>query len=65
MAQEKIVNSIESILSDTEHLLSVVGEVNDRTEGLAAVTQEIAASAEMILSSSDVVKGSLQDLVNS
>ena len=65
VAQEKIVNSIESILSDTEHLLSVVGEVNDRTEGLAAVTQEIAASAEMILSSSDVVKGSLQDLVNS
>lgn len=65
VAQERIVSSIESILSDTERLLNVIGEVNGRTESLAAVTQEIAASAEMILSSSDVVKESLQDLVNS
>ena len=65
VAQDRIVSSIESILSDTERLLNVIGEVNGRTESLAAVTQEIAASAEMILSSSDVVKESLQDLVNS
>lgn len=65
VAQDRIVSSIESILSDTERLLNVIGEVNSRTESLAAVTQEIAASAEMILSSSDVVKESLQDLVNS
>ena len=65
VAQDKIVSSIECILSDTERLLNVIGEVNSRTESLAAVTEEIAASAEMILSSSDVVKESLQDLVNS
>lgn len=65
VAQDKIVSSIEGILSDTERLLNVIGEVNSRTESLAAVTEEIAASAEMILSSSDVVKESLQDLVNS
>ena len=65
VAQDRIVSSIESILSDTERLLNVIGEVNGRTESLAAVTQEIAASAEMILSSSDVVKESLQELVNS
>lgn len=65
VAQDKIVSSIEGILSDTERLLNVIGEVNSRTESLAAVTEEIAASAEMILSSSDVVKESLQELVNS
>lgn len=65
VAQDKIVSSIEGILSDTERLLNVIGEVNSRTESLAAVTEEIAASAKMILSSSDVVKESLQDLVNS
>jgi methyl-accepting chemotaxis protein len=65
VAQEKILTSIEGILSDTERLLEVIGEVNGRTQNLAAVAEEIAASADMILSSSDEVKMSLQQLVNS
>ena len=39
VAQDKIVSSIEGILSDTERLLNVIGEVNSRTESLAAVTE--------------------------
>lgn len=60
--QDKVLEAIEQILSDTERLLEVISEVNGRTENLAAVTQEIAASADMILASADEVKGSLGNL---
>ena len=59
--QEKIVTAITTILADTEKLLDTISEVNGRTENLAAVTQEIAASADMILASSNNVKESLNE----
>lgn len=57
--QEKIVTAIAGIMEDTNKLLDTISEVNVRTENLAAVTEEIAASADMILASSNNVKESL------
>ncbi len=57
--QDKIVTAITTILADTEKLLDTISEVNGRTENLAAVAQEIAASADMIQSSSENVKKTL------
>ena len=59
--QDKIVSAITVILADTEKLLDTISEVNGRTENLAAVAQEIAASADMILASSNNVKNSLNE----
>lgn len=57
--QDKIVTAITQILEDTNNLLNTISEVNERTENLAAVAQEIAASADMIQSSSHNVKKTL------
>lgn len=65
VAQEKILNSIKGILNDTEYLLEVIGEVNGKTQNLAAVAEEIAASTETILTSSDEVKSNLGKLADS
>ena len=57
--QEKIVTAITSIMTDTEKLLDTILDVNGRTENLAAVAQEIAASTDMIRTSANNVKKSL------
>ncbi len=61
--QDKVLTSVEQILEDTQKLLEVVNEVNGRTENLAAVTQEISASADIIVESSNDVKNNLQKLL--
>ena len=61
-AQDKILESVSAIITQAEQLMRTVSDVNGRTENLAAVTQEIAASADMILESSDEVKKTLARL---
>lgn len=61
-SQEKIVLSIDSILEDTHKLHEIVDAVNDRTQNLAAATEEIAASVDVILNSTDEIKQKLHVL---
>ncbi len=61
--QERILGSVRGIMEDAQKLLEIVGDVNGRTQNLAAVSEEIAASADMILTSSDEVKSRLDGLV--
>ena len=44
----RIDSSVSKILKDTKHLTNVIGEINGRTQNLAAATEEISASAEDI-----------------
>ncbi len=44
--------------------MTTVSEINGRIEGLAAATEEIAASADLILGTADSVKHRLGELVD-
>ena len=52
----------KSIVEDTKKLGDVVEDVNDRTQTLAAATEEIAASVSMILNTADEIKEKLKVL---
>lgn len=60
--QEKVFVSISAIYRETENLLQVVKSVNDRTQTLAAASEEIAASSDVILNTADRVKEHLRAL---
>lgn len=60
--QEKVFISIAAIYKETENLLQIVNRVNDRTQNLAAASQEISASSDVILSTADQVKEHLHIL---
>ena len=62
LSQEKILESISSILKDTDHLMSTVFEINGKIENLASSTEEISASADLILHTADNVKQKLAKL---
>lgn len=62
-SQEQILASIGDIVEDTRKLMEIVQAVNDRTQNLAASTEEISASAQVILETADHVKENLQSLV--
>ena len=64
MSQEQILASISSIVADADKLMEIVHAVKDRTQNLAASTEEISASAQVILETADHVKASLQSLVS-
>lgn len=61
-SQDKIMESINKILADSQRLQEIVDGVNDRTENLAAATQEIAASADQILGSFEGIRSKLKIL---
>ena len=61
-SQQKIVTSINDIRQETKRLLDVVNEVNMRTQNLAAATEEIAASSNVIIDAADGVKKTLASL---
>lgn len=61
--QAKIIEAVASIIEETEKLIEIIKQVNGRTQNLAAVTEEIAASSDMILNSSAEVKIRLEKLV--
>ncbi len=62
--QEKIEKAIKGITAEANTLLDVVGKVCDRTQNLAASTEEIAASSTNVLDISESIKQMMDDLVN-
>ena len=63
-SQERIFDSIGEILKDTMQLMETIGGINTRIENLAAATEQIAASADLILVTAGTVKEQLAELVN-
>lgn len=63
VTQKKITDAVATVLEETEKLVEVIGKINTKTEGVAAVTEEIAASSTMILDSSEQIKQQLNALV--
>ncbi len=63
--QEKMLKSIQEILRDTHELMEVIEGVNTRTQNLAASSEEIAASSDIILQTANRVKDELDKLVES
>ena len=59
---ERIDKSVLKILEDTKHLTSIVGEINNRAQSLAAATEEISASAVEIKEITSQVKDGLDGL---
>lgn len=62
VSQKKIEKAIEVIQTDAQNLTDTIGRVNDRTQNLAATTQQIAASAVSIIQVSENIKSKLQSL---
>lgn len=60
VSQNKIVKAIEKIQEDAQNLTATIGRVNDRTQVLAASTEEIAASAAYIIEISETIKNKLK-----
>ena len=60
--KEEIQAAIGDLLSDAEKLISVIDSVNARVANLAAATEEIAASADMISSVSADLKENMKRL---
>lgn len=63
-SQGKVMTSVNSIIADTTKLRDTIEAVNDRTQGLAASNEEIAASVSVVLSSVNKVKEMLNLLEN-
>lgn len=59
-SQEKMMNSIKVIIDDTHKLQTIVDTVNNRTQTLAAATEEISASVAVILSTVGSIKDKLK-----
>ena len=61
--QEKIEKAIRTINAEANNLLEVVAKVCDRTQNLAASTEEIAASSTNVLDISNNIKQMMDELV--
>ena len=61
-SQEKILQAITMIQKDAKKLASIIKEINEETANLAATSEEIAASNDMILEATGNVKESLEKL---
>lgn len=62
--QARIEQAMGNINKEAKNLLEVVAKVCDRTQNLAAATEEIAASSTNIVDISTDIKGMLEELVN-
>jgi methyl-accepting chemotaxis protein len=60
--KEQIQTAIEELLGDAGKLIDIIDSVNLRVTNLAASTQEIAASADLVSSISADLKDKLQRL---
>ncbi len=60
--KEEIQNAINSLLEDAEKLISIIDGVNVRVTNLAAATEEIAASADVISTISSDLRDKLNEL---
>lgn len=61
-SQDRIVKAIENIQKDARKLTDTVSRVNERTQSLAASTEEIAASVASIIQVSQVIQNKLKSL---
>lgn len=64
-SQENVLVAIEKIQADAQKLSGIISDINEKTANLAATSQEIAASGDMILESTQQIKGSLNELAQS
>ncbi len=62
-SQGKILQYVSKIIEDSQNLMDITTDINLRVDSLAASTEQIAASAEVILTTSDDVKDRLGALV--
>ena len=62
--KEQIQGAIAELLSDAEKLIEIIDSVNVRVTNLAASTEEIAASADMVKSVSNDLKDKLRSLAS-
>lgn len=62
MGQQKALASIQKIRNRTHELLRIINGVNDRTQTLAAATQEIAAASAAAETAANDVEAALQSL---
>ena len=62
--KEEIQGAITNLLEDAEKLIDIIDSVNVRVTNLAASTEEIAASADMISTISSDLRGKLKELEN-
>ena len=62
-SQGKILQYVSKIIEDSQNLMDITTDINIRVDSLAASTEQIAASAEVILTTSDDVKDRLGTLV--
>lgn len=62
-SQGKILQYVSKIIEDSQNLMDITTDINIRVDSLAASTEQIAASAEVILTTSDDVKDRLGALV--
>ncbi|MCR5800617.1 MAG: 4Fe-4S binding protein [Lachnospiraceae bacterium] len=61
-SQELIQKAITLILDETKQLLNTIGDVNEKTQNLAASTEEMSASLKTVFSTADEVKELLEGL---
>jgi len=62
---QDIVNAVNGILSSADELMKIVGGVNDGIQNLAAASQEMAATIQLVTQVTDDVKQKLDYLVES
>ena len=61
-SQDKIMDAINGIITDTNTLRDTISAVNGRSQNLAASTEEIAASVDMVLQAANSVRNKLKVL---
>ena len=61
-SQSRIMDAITKIITDTNTLRDTVSAVNGRAQNLAASSEEIASSVEMVLQVADSIKNKLKIL---
>lgn len=62
--KEEISKAIENLLRESEHLVEIVNEVNERMTNLAASTEEIAASTDTVQGISSDLKKKAESLAS-
>lgn len=60
--KEEIGDAIMKLMNESNHLIEVIDEVNARMTNLAASTEEIAASADMVAEISDELQNKIVEL---
>lgn len=60
--KEEIVNAMDVLATEADHLMEIVDEVNERISNLAASTEEIAASATMVGEVADELKQKFDEI---